>query len=215
MTKDIKFLKNCMTKEKVSLITTKNPRLQKIIQKRIALYEEQIKVLEKIEKEETKKVDVLDYLFKGIKKYIMTHYCGEKTFIPRLEKHERINVQEKFLKNLLTNKLPKNSTIEIEFFYNYYSDSAIEIDLSILENNTVFFKYSFSDISTEKLQKIIMLYGEKGYKSLEEQIQQMKRESKDIIKDHSTIIKKRKKLLNVLKEVETMLKPETESKGGD
>lgn len=211
MTKDIKFLKNCMEKEKVSLTTTKNPRLQKIIQKRITLYEEQIKVLEEIEKEKTKKVDVLDYLFKGIKKYI-TQSWNVKTIIPRrLELEEQKSIQKKFLKNLLSNELPKNCNLEIEFYYDYTQDSCLSIDLKILENNILFFQDTFVNISKEELQKIAIFYINRGG-TLEKQIQNRRKDSEQVMEQERYIIKKRKKFLRILKEFETALKSEIESK---
>ena len=214
MTKDIKFLKACMEKEKVSLITTKNPRLQKIIQKRITLYEEQIKVLEEIEEEGTKDTSVLDYLFKGIKKYV-TESWGVKTTMPLLEVHELKSVQKKFLKNLLSNELPKNCDMRMGFYYDYAQDSYISVDLEILENKVSFFKDTFVNISKEELQKIAIFYINRGG-TLEKQIQDRRKDSEEVIENHSTIIKRRKKFLKILKEFETTLKSEIESKkGGD
>lgn len=211
MTKDIKFLEICMEKEKVSLTTTKNPRLQKIIEKRIILYEEQIKVLEEIEKKEIKDTNVLDYLFKGIKKYITESWTA-KTVMTRLEPHEQKIVQKKFLKNLLANELPKNCNIKMEFYYDYTQDSYISIDLDILENNTLFFRDTLVNVSKEELVKIAIFYIKTGGKSLEKQIQNTRKDSEDVIENHSTIIKRRKKFLKILKEFETAIKAATEDK---
>jgi len=210
MTKDIKFLKACMEKERASLITTKNPRLQKIIEKRIVLYEEQIKVLEEIEKEGIKDTSVLDYLFKGIKKYITESWTA-KTVMTRLEPHEQKIVQKKFLKNLLANELPKNCNIKMEFYYDYAQDSYISIDLDILENNTLFFRDTLVNVSKEELVKIAIFYIKRGG-SLEKQIQDKRKDSEDVIENHSTIIKRRKKFLKILKEFETAIKAATEDK---
>jgi len=211
MTKDIKFLEICMEKEKVSLTTTKNPRLQKIIEKRIILYEEQIKVLEEIEKKEIKDTNVLDYLFKGIKKYITESWTA-KTVMTRLEPHEQKIVQKKFLKNLLANELPKNCNIKMEFYYDYTQDSYISIDLDILENNALFFRDTLVNVSKEELVKIAIFYIKTGGKSLEKQIQNTRKDSEDVIENHSTIIKRRKKFLKILKEFETAIKAATEDK---
>lgn len=217
MTKNIKFLKTCMEKEKVSLEETRNPRLQKIIEKRIALYKEQIEVLKEMEKKETKDIDVLDYLFKGIEKYIVQprpYYV--KTFSMSLTTARELrSVQKKFLKNLLTNELPKNCKIDINLLYEYNRSSGISVNLMVLKNNVPYFKDSFVGVSKEEFQKIAMLYIKKGGKSLGIQIQHRKVESEEVIKQHSSVIRKRKKFLNTLKEFETMFKPETESKGGE
>jgi len=210
MTKDIKFLEICMEKEKVSLTTTKNPRLQKIIEKRIILYEEQIKVLEEIEKKEIKDTNVLDYLFKGIKKYITESWTA-KTVMPRLEPHEQKIVQKKFLKNLLANELPKNCNIKMEFYYDYAQDSYISIDLDILENNTLFFRGTLVNVSKEELVKIAIFYIKRGGK-LEKQVQNKRKDCEEVIKQNSAIIRRRKKFLKILKEFETAIKAAAEDK---
>ena len=214
MTKDIKFLKTCMEKEEISLEETRNPRLQKIIQKRIALYKEQIEILEEIEKKEAEDIDALDYLFKNIEKYIIQpkpFYI--KTFTMSLTTaRERRSVQKKFLKNLLTNELPKNCKIDIRFSYDCHRGSGILTVLTVLKDNIPYFKESFIEVSKEEFQKIAMLYIKRGGKSLEKQIQDRKVEAEEVIKQHNSIIRKRKKFLNTLKEFETMLKIETEDK---
>lgn len=213
MTKDIKFLKACMEKERASLETTKNPRLQKIIAERIILYEKQIKVLEEIEEEGIKDANVLDYLFKGIKKYVRESW-DVKTITPcRLETHEQKRVQKKFLKNLLSNELPKNCNLEIEFVYDYTQDSLLSIDLKILENGVLFFEDTFVNISKEELQKIAIFYIKTGGKSLEKQIRDRRKDSEEAIEQNSAIIRRRKKFLKILKEFETAIKTATE--GGD
>ena len=213
MTKDIKFLKACMEKERAILETTRNPRPQKIIAERFILYEKQIKVLEEIKEEGIKDTNVLDYLFKGIKKYVRESW-NVKTITPyRLETHEQKRVQKKFLKNLLSNELPKNCNLEIEFAYDYTQDSLLSIDLKILENGILFFKDTFVNISKEELQKIAIFYIKTGGKSLEKQIRDRKKDSEEAIEQNSAIIRRRKKFLKILKEFETTIKTATE--GGE
>ena len=214
MTKDIKFLNDCIIKEEASLEVTKNPRLRDIIKRRIVLYKDQIKVLEQLEEEGIKDTNVLDYLFKGIKKYIREAW-DVKTIIPRrLEPLEQKSVQKKFLKNLLTNELPKNCNLEVEFYYDYTQDSLLSIDLKILENNILFFRDTFVNISKEELQKIAIFYINRGG-TLEKQIQDRRKDSEQVMEQERYIIKKRKKFLRILKEFETTIKAATEGKGGE
>lgn len=215
MTKNIEFLNTCMEKEEAALEETRNPRLQKIIEKRIALYKEQIEVLKEIEKGEVEDINALDYLFKGIKKHVLKLCSGIKTFRLASDNPVGKGARKIFLTNLLTNELPKNCRIEIGFFYDYTKDSGLSTELIILKNNIPFFEDRFAEISKEEWQKIAILYIKRGGKPLEERIQNQKETSENVIEQEKSIIKGRKKFLKELKEIETIFKTEIESKGGE